>query len=150
VCGSKGYRKTPPEEPTDMQHYQPTTIAILGTDTLSERILALLLEDEGYDTRHLEAHSSYPIDKRLDGADVLLLSLREKGYGHTSYPRDMRSVLEKAASIPLLSLSPTLEVALLDEQAVSVPWQEHFEQLLRQIEAALKRPLSRDQVSRPT
>jgi hypothetical protein len=35
---------------------QPTTIAILGTTImLSEIILAQLLEDEGYDTRLLEA-----------------------------------------------------------------------------------------------
>jgi hypothetical protein len=39
-------------------HHRPTTIAVLGTDTLVEDILARLLEREGYDVRTLEAH--YP------------------------------------------------------------------------------------------
>jgi hypothetical protein len=63
-----------PKEPSDMQHHQPTTIAILGTDSPSERILALLLEDEGYDTRRIETERAGLADRILDGIDVLLLA----------------------------------------------------------------------------
>ncbi|HJQ30041.1 MAG TPA: hypothetical protein VJ827_11920 [Rubrobacter sp.] len=123
-----------------MQHRQPTTIAILGTTIrLSEMILAQLLRDEGYDTRLLEAPPPYLIDGRLDGADVVLFAPGEKVAGRRSFLGAMRSVPEEAASIPLLPLSPTLKLALLDEQAVSVPWRKQFEELVRQIEAALGR-----------
>jgi hypothetical protein len=56
------------------QPLQPTTIAILGTDSLSERILALLLEDEGYDTRRIETERAGLADELLDGINVPLLA----------------------------------------------------------------------------
>ena len=39
-----------------LHHHRPTTIAILGADTLAEDILAKLLREAGYETRLLEAH----------------------------------------------------------------------------------------------
>jgi hypothetical protein len=47
----------------------------------------------------------------------------------------MRST-PKTAHIPVLSLSPTLSLALLDELAASVPWQSLFERLLDEVESA--------------
>ena len=47
-----------------MRHYeQPTTVGILGTDTLAEYGLAWLLREEGHDARNLGA---YPTGFRYD------------------------------------------------------------------------------------
>jgi hypothetical protein len=58
---------------------------------------------------------------------VLLLAPGEKGDGHTSSLEAKRSVPEETSSIQTLPLSPTLKLALLDEQAVSVPWRKYFD-----------------------
>ena len=57
-----------------MQHHQPTTIAILGPDTMVEAILARLLHKEGYATRILEANPTGVADELLEGVDALLLT----------------------------------------------------------------------------
>jgi hypothetical protein len=51
----------------------------------------------------------------------------------------MRSTLKAVQRIPVLSLSVPLQVALLDEFAVNVTWQNLFEGLVQEIEAALRR-----------
>jgi hypothetical protein len=43
------------------------------------------------------------------------------------------------AAIPVLSLSAALKLALLDHLAQGVTWQSHFEELVREIEAASRR-----------
>ena len=123
------------------QHLQqPPAIAILGTGSLSEKILARLLRDEGYDTRIVGTQPNGFMDGWLDGADVLLFTPDRKGGGHLSSSWATRSRIPDAApSVPLL---PTLKLALLNEPAVSVPWREQFEGLVRQIEAALGRTLA--------
>jgi hypothetical protein len=55
-------------------HHPTTTVAILGTSTLSEDILARLLEREGYAVRHLEAPPTGLVEELRDGVDVLLAS----------------------------------------------------------------------------
>ena len=124
------------------QHHpqQPPTIAILGTGTLSEEILAQLLRDEGYAARIVEAQPAGPTNGWwLDGADVLLLAPDRKDGGCTASSLGATRSTPDAAPVPLLPLPPTLKLALLDEPAVSVPWREQFEGLVRQIEAALGR-----------
>ena len=124
----------------DHQHQQPPTVAILGANTLLDRVLARLLEDEGYDTRLLEA--SYPtglIDELLDGVDVLLLSPYLDAYERRGLLNALRSTPEAAQRIPVLSLPFPLQVALQDQLAVNVPWQSLFKGLVQEIEAALGR-----------
>ena len=116
-----------------------TTVAILGTDTLAEGILARLLEREGYATRILEA--SYPmrmVDELLDGVDLLLLTPGLKADVRGAFLEAMSSS-PKTAAVPVLSFSDTLKLALVDELAVSVSWQNLFKELTSHMGAALER-----------
>ncbi len=114
-----------------------TTVAILSADTLVEDILARLLECEGYNTRLLEAYPADLVDELLDGVDLLLLAPSLSPDVRGAFLSNMRST-PKTAAIPVLSLSPTLSLALLDELAASAPWQSLFEELLDEIETALR------------
>ena len=120
-----------------MNCHQPTTIAILGADTLVEDILVRLLRQEGYATRLLEAYPTDPIGEPLDGVDVLLLAPRLKDGVRDAFLEAMRSSSETAA-IPVLSLSAALKQALLDELAANASWRSLFEELVGQIGAALE------------
>ncbi len=117
-------------------HQQPPTVAILGANTLLDRVLARLLEDEDYDTRLLEAHPSGLIDELLDGVGVLLLSPYLDADERCGLLNALRSTSEAAQRVPVLSLSVPLQVALLDELAINASWQSLFEGLVREIEAA--------------
>ena len=119
-------------------HHRPTTIAILGADTLAEDILAKLLRDEGYETRLLEAHPTGLVTELLDGADVLLLTPGLDDDVRRSFLEATRSIPEPA-SVPLIPLPAAFEEALLDELAVEVTWRQQLDRLVRQIEAALGR-----------
>ena len=48
-----------------MQHL-PTTIAILGCDTVVGRSLSVLLESHGYNTVLLDSHPTGVVDELLD------------------------------------------------------------------------------------
>jgi sugar/nucleoside kinase (ribokinase family) len=126
---------------TDLrQHHQPTTVvAILGTDTLGEDILARLLQQEGYATRLIEAHPTGLVDDEpLEGVDVVLLSPGLKESVREAFLEAMRRTQETAA-IPVLPLSAALRLALLDELSASASWRSLFEELVGQIGAALTR-----------
>jgi hypothetical protein len=118
---------------------QPTTVAILGANTLVDRILTGLLEHEGYDTKFLEAPPTGHIDELLNGVDVLLLSPYLDADERWGLLNALRSTSEAAQRIPVLSLSVPLQVALLDELAINVSWQSLFEGLVQEIEAAALR-----------
>jgi hypothetical protein len=113
-----------------------TTVAILGSDTLAEGILVRLLEDEGYATKLLEAQSRGRgvVDEVLEGVDVLLLTPSLSPDVRGTILGAMRST-PKTAHIPVLSLSPSLKLALLDELAVSASWRSLLRELVRKIEA---------------
>ena len=115
-----------------------TTIAILGSYTLAEDILAQLLQREGYSTTILEAHPSGVVDELLDGVDVLLLAPGIDAGLCRAMVEAMRSS-PKTARIPVLSFSAALKVALLDELAASNSWGSLFEELVEQIGVALER-----------
>jgi hypothetical protein len=117
-------------------HHQPTTIAILGADTLVEDILAWLLQDEGYNTRLLEAYPEGVVDELLDGVDLLLLVTGLSPDVHGTF-LDITSSIPRAARMPVLTPSPTLKEALLDELATSVPWRSPFDALVQEIHDAL-------------
>ena len=56
-----------------MQHHpQPTTIAILGSDTVVGRSLCVLLEGSGYKTTLLDSYPTGVVDELLEGAHLLL------------------------------------------------------------------------------
>ena len=116
-----------------------TTVAILGTDTLAEGILARLLEREGYATRNLEA--SYPmriVDELLEGVDLLLLTPGLSPDVRGGFLKAMGSS-PKTASVPVLSFSDALKLALVDELAVSASWRDLFEELTSHMGATLER-----------
>ncbi len=120
-----------------MQHHQPTTIAILGPDTMVEAILARLLHKEGYATRILEANPTGVADELLDGVDALLLTPGLDAEMSGAFLETMRST-PKTAAIPVLPVSSALKPAMLDELAASASWRSLFEELVREIEAAQK------------
>ncbi len=115
-----------------------TTIAIVGTEALSEDILARLLKSEDYHVRHLEAYPTDPMDERLDGVDVLLVVPGLKDGAREAFLEAVRSTQETAA-IPVLPLSSALKLALLDELSAGASWSSLFEELTSQIGAALAR-----------
>jgi hypothetical protein len=137
-----------------MRHHQqhPATIAILGSGTLGEHVLAMLLEDEGYALRLIKAPPTAAtttalipeggsLEELLEGVDVVLLwpalSLRDDA--REAFVGAMRSACAKA-KIPVLALSPSLAVAAKDELSVEVPLMRQFEQLLGVIKEVLGSP----------
>jgi hypothetical protein len=122
------------------QHLHSHTVAILGAKTLVERILARLLEQEGYDTKLLEAPPKAHIDEPLDGVDVLLLTPYLDANTRGAFLHARRSTPEAAHKrVPVLSLSVPLRMALLDELSVNVSWRSLFRGLVQEIEAVLRR-----------
>ena len=116
-----------------LQH-QPTTIAILGADTVVRSALCAVLENSGYRTRPLEAHSTWAVDELLGGADLLLLA--------PGLDEGVRQALLGAAqksAMPVVSLSTTAatEEPQRAERGLSVPWLCGIEELMDRIEAAL-------------
>ena len=121
-----------------MNTHKPTTVAILGTDTLAEGILARLLEHEGYSTRILEAYPTGVVDELLEGVDVLLLAPSLKADVRGAFLEAMRDN-PKTAHIHTLSFSAALKLALVDELSASASWRDLFEELVGEIGSALER-----------
>jgi len=139
--------------PHHIQKLLPT-IAILGSGTLGEHVLALLLEDEGYAARPLKAPPTAATTKGLlpeaegssvgellEGVDVVLLwpapTLRDDA--REAFVGAVRSACARA-KIPLVALTPTLNVASQDELAGEAPLMRQFEQLLWIIREVLGSP----------
>jgi len=137
-----------------MRHHhqqQRTTVAILGSSTLGEHVLAMLLEDEGYAAKLLKAPTTATtkvllpeggsVEELLGGVDVVLLwpapTLRDDA--REAFVGAMRSACA-TAKIPVVALSPSLNVASQDELAVEVPLMRQFEQLMGVIKVVLGSP----------
>jgi hypothetical protein len=134
---------------------QPSTVAILGSSTLGEHVLAMLLEDEGYAARLLKAPptaatsttlllpegESDSVEGLLESVDVVLLwpapTLIDDA--RDAFVGAMRSAAA-TAKIPVVALSPRLNVASQDELAVEVPLMRQFEQLMWIIKEVLGSP----------
>ncbi len=118
-------------------HHRPTTIAILGADTVVENALALLLAGAGYDTKVLEdpSASAANAEEQLVGVDLLLLtpSLREET--QEAFLKAIEAA-PAAAGVPVLTLSTAPQDELNDRTGM-VPWPTPLEHLGRTIEAAL-------------
>ena len=115
-----------------------TTVAILGTDSLAEDILARLLRHEGYNTRIIDAYPTGLVDELLEGVDVLLLSPGLDTGLRSALVEAMRTN-PKTARIHTLSFSAALKVALVDELSASASWRDLFEELTSHIGATLER-----------
>jgi len=113
----------------------PTTIAILGGNSVAGRALEALLQGVGYDTRLIEDPPESTPEQPLDGVRLLLVAPTLSAESRESLLAEMGGTLD-AANIPVLTLSTTIKEALGDGP-VSIPWPCRLEDLTRKIEAAL-------------
>lgn len=122
-----------------MEHHpQPTTVAILGADTVAGRALSLLLEGSGYQTRPLDAYPTGVVDELLDGADLLLLTPRVDEGVREAFVGAMGKSTPQVGEMPVIALSTIVEEDLPEKEGViSVPWPSETKVLVERIEAAL-------------
>ena len=122
-----------------MEHHpQPTTIAILGADTVVGRALCALLEDSGYKPRPLDAHPTGVVDELLEGVNLLLLAPRVDEGVREAFVGAMGKSTPQRSSIPVIVLHTALEEDLPEKEGViSVPWPTETKVLVDRIEAAL-------------
>ena len=123
-----------------MAPQQPTTVAILGTNTAVNSALSLLLKSAGYDIRRIERDLPGLANGLLEGVDLLLLAP-----GLSNAPREgILSVVRDnptTAHTPVLTLSSSAIAggeALGHQSGPVVAWPSSIEELVRQIEAALR------------
>ena len=119
-------------------HHRPTTIAILGADTVVENALSLLLGGAGYSTKLLEEPSASAANaqEQMAGVDLLLLtpSLREET--REGFLRAIAAAPAAAVGVSVLTLC-TAPQDELNGLTGLVPWPTPLEDLTRAIEAAL-------------
>jgi hypothetical protein len=133
---------------------QPTTIAILGADTVVENALAQLLEGEGYATRVLK---TFPLGEALveeegmplvgGGADVVVLAPSLSTSECEAFLAARRTTPQRPTTttssppIPVIVLCTPMKEApplLEEEEAVrSVSWPTTPERLVGEIEDVL-------------
>jgi hypothetical protein len=119
-------------------HPQPTTIAILGCDTVVGRSLSVLLESHGYNTVLLDSHPTGVVDEPLEGANLLLLTPRVDQGVREAFVGAMGKSTPQKAEMPVISLHTALENDLPEKEGVvSVPWPSETKDLVDHIEAAL-------------
>jgi hypothetical protein len=118
------------------EHPQPTTIAILGADTVVGRALCALLEGSGYKTIPLDAHPTGVVDELLEGADLLLLAPRLDEGVREAFLGAMGKSSPQRADMPVIALTTAVEESPQDEGVQSVPWPCETKVLVERIEAA--------------
>ena len=117
-------------------HQQPPTVAILGTNSVVNSALSLLLNGAGYDTRRVERDPQGLANGLLEGVDLLLLA---PGLSHGPRETVLGAVRDNPATAhtPVLTLSSAIGEALGDERGEVVAWPSPIEELARRIEAVL-------------
>ena len=121
-----------------MQHHrEPTTIAILGADTVVGRALCALLESSGYKTRPLDAYPTGVVDELLEGADLLLLAPRLDDGAREAFLGALGKSTPQKADMPVIALTSATEKSLPQERVISVPWPCETKVLIKRIEGAL-------------
>jgi hypothetical protein len=119
-------------------HEQPTTIAVLGADTVVGSALCALLEGSGYRTTPIGSHPTGVVDELLDGADLLLLAPRLDEGAREAFLGAMGKSSPQRAEVPVIALTTTLEEGLPEKEGViRVPWPCETKVLVERIEAAL-------------
>lgn len=116
-----------------MQTRIPTTIAILGGNTVAGLALSFLLEGAGYETIILKA----ALRRGLPGeADLLLVS---PDLDHGQRKESLAALREDDGTlrVPLLTFSASVEENVFTEQAVGSSWPVEVGGLVRAIEAIL-------------
>ncbi len=118
-------------------HHRPTTIAILGADTVVENALSLLLGGAGYDTKVLEdpSASAANAEEQLAGVDLLLLTPSVREETQEGFLRAIEAD-PAAADVPVLTLSTAPQRDLNDRKGM-VAWPITLEDLRQAVEAAL-------------
>src|SRR5215204_3722544 len=125
-----------------MREHQPTTtLAIIGASTVVERVLAQLLEGEGYSIRLLKSSSTGVVEEQLDGVDLVVLSPGLTSGACEAFLGTLRSTPQRRTANPhiqVIALCTSMREAPLDGEAVrSVPWPIPFERLVGETEAML-------------
>jgi hypothetical protein len=119
-------------------HPQPTTIAILGCDTVVGRSLSVLLESSGYQTTLLDSHPTGVVDELLEGAHLLILTPRVDKGVREAFLGAMGKRVPQKAEMPVIWLHTALEEDLPEKEGViRVPWPTETKVLVERIEAAL-------------
>jgi hypothetical protein len=119
-------------------HPKPTTIAILGCDTVVGRSISVLLEGSGYNTRLLDSYPTGVVDELLEGAHLLLLTPRVDQGVREAFLGAMGKSTPQKADLPVIALSTSVEEAPPEEEGViRVPWPSETKDLVDHIEAAL-------------
>ena len=116
---------------------QPTTIAILGADTVVGSALCALLGGSGYSVAPIDAHPTGVVDELLEGADLLLLAPRLDAGAREAFVGAIGASVRQRARVPVIALTTALEDALPEGQAESVPWPCERRAFLQRIEAVL-------------
>ena len=121
-----------------MEHHQPTTIAILGCDTVVGRSLSVLLEGSGYETTLLDAYPTGTVDELLDGAHLLILTPRVDQGVREAFLGAMGKSTPQKTQMPVIALHTAPEENLPEKEGViRVPWPSETKVLVGRIEAAL-------------
>jgi hypothetical protein len=120
-----------------VQHQQPTTIAILGADTVVGSTLCALLEGHGYRTAPIDSHPTGVVDELLAGTDLLLLAPRLDDRAREAFLGAIGKSVRQRASVPVIALRTALEQAPPGEGVIGVPWPCETRALVERIEAAL-------------
>jgi hypothetical protein len=117
---------------------QPTTIAILGADTVVGSALRALLEGHGYRTVPLDTHPTGVVDELLSDADLLLLAPRLEEDARDAFLGAMGKNNPQGADLPVIALFTAVEEGLLEKEgALRVPWPCETRALVERIEAVL-------------
>ena len=120
------------------QYHQPTTIAILGSDTVVGRALCALLAGSGYRTVPIDSHPTGVVDELLEGADLLLLAPRLDGEAREAFLGAVGKSAPQRTDMPVIALRTALEDDLPEKEGVlRVPWPCETSALVERIEGAL-------------
>jgi hypothetical protein len=121
-----------------VQHHQPTTIAILGCDTVVGRSLSVLLESHGYNTTLLDSYPTGVVDELLEDAHLLILTPRVDQGVRKAFVGAMGKSTPQKADMPVIALYTALVEDVPEEEGViGVPWPSETKVLIERIEAAL-------------
>ena len=104
-----------------MLHHQPTTIAILGSDTVVGNALRALLEGHGYRTAPIDSHPTGIVDELLEGADLLLLTPRLDEGVREAFVGAIGRSTPRRAEMPVIALTTATEEGP-PEGVQRVPW----------------------------
>jgi hypothetical protein len=119
------------------QQRQPTTIAILGCDTVVGRSLSVLLESHGYQITLLDSYPTGIVDELLEGAHLLILTPRVDEGVREAFLGAMGKSTPQKADIPVIVLCTATDKAPQEKGVISVPWPTETKVLVERIEAAL-------------